>query len=383
MTINKTYSAAVKAPYTANEHLSADIFQAGVNAGLPTFEFDEKTTSFFEFWPVWLIYFPVALYWLVLSLRYRSFGLPMVVNPRIPLGGMVGESKSAILNDAGPTLKAHILPYITFNAQPTKAAEQARELVSEAQARGLVMPMVVKPDLGCRGSGVQLVHSVDQLTVYLNKSKDGQVYLLQQLAPFGAEAGVFYVRKPGEARGRIVSFTLKYRPTVRGDGFSSLRQLIEQHPRARKMARVHLASNRVLLDTVPIKGEEVALAFAGSHCRGSIFRNGAAYISTEMELVFDALLKELPGFHYGRLDVKFRDIHSFSTGKYFHIIEINGASSEQTHIWDSRTRFVDAMATLFGQYKLLFEMGSGMRSLGYAVPSVVTLIRVWLRELQR
>ncbi|WP_075185622.1 ATP-grasp domain-containing protein [Teredinibacter haidensis] len=360
---------------------SDKLIDKGVNTGLPPLSFNGKTTSFFEFWPVWLMYIPVVCYWLCLSLRFRSFGLPMVVNPNIELGGMVGESKHAIFRQGGNKLRKFVLPFIVVQPKPELQDQQAKKLLYKAGQKGIALPCVAKPDMGCRGRGVELIASEQQLGDYIARFDKNRTFLLQQLAPYAAEAGVFYVRYPNEESGKVVSLALKYRPTVVGDGEFTVNELIEQHPRAHKLAKLHCDKNREILNTIPAKGEEVALEFVASHCRGSIFRNGNEFISAELQQVIDELMKDLPNFHYGRLDIKFRDLNALQKGRDFHIVEINGASSEQAHIWDSRTGFWAAMSTLFGQYKMLFTMGNQMRSQGFKVPSAATLIKVWLREL--
>ncbi len=50
-----------------------------------------------EFWPSWLFYLPVLPWLAYLSLRYRRFTTWTAANPGIPAGGVVGESKYAIL----------------------------------------------------------------------------------------------------------------------------------------------------------------------------------------------------------------------------------------------------------------------------------------------
>ena len=54
-----------------------------------------------EFWPWWAIYPPVIASILRLGLRYRSATLFTAVNPAIPGGGIVGESKAQILRALG------------------------------------------------------------------------------------------------------------------------------------------------------------------------------------------------------------------------------------------------------------------------------------------
>ena len=353
-----------------------------VNAGLPVLENDGRAWSWFEFLPLILFYTPVTLYWIWLGLRYRSLGLPMLANPRIPLGGMVGESKSGILDSGGEYASEWILPYALCHYDSRlPLSDQVNSAIHAARAKKIVFPMVAKPDLGCRGRGVRLLHGEEDLHSYLRDFPPGRDYLLQQLAPWRAEAGIFYVRRPEEKQGRITSITLKYTPLVTGDGRRSLRQLIEANPRARRLKKVYLGKNGVCGEWVPEKGEEVPLTFAGSHCRGSIFRDGAEFHSAALEAAVDRIMQDFPDFYYGRLDVKFRDVDSLQQGENFFVIEVNGASSEATHIWDSRGSLAGVFRTLFGQYRTLYEIGHALRLRGLKPPAATQLVTTWLREL--
>ena len=50
-----------------------------------------------EFWPAWAVYAPVIPYLVYLAFRYRSLTVFALANPGIRTGGLVGESKSEIL----------------------------------------------------------------------------------------------------------------------------------------------------------------------------------------------------------------------------------------------------------------------------------------------
>ena len=352
-----------------------------VNAGLPKLDLADKPFSRFEFWPAWFFYIPVGLYWLLLAIRYRSLSLPLLANPTIDLGGMVGESKTDILDLANEQVKECILPYLTFLIDADFSAQRLLEYLGKAEQLGICFPLIAKPDLGCRGTGVRLVENIDQLNSYIQAFPVGRRLMLQKLAPYQAEAGVFYERMPHAAQGRITSITLKYRPYVRGDGKHCLRDLILADPRASRISDLYLSKNMTRLHDVPAQGEYVAIAFAGSHCRGSIFRDGRCYITPQLESALDEVLQGFEQFHYGRLDIKFKDINAFMAGKDFAIIEINGVSSEATHIWDSRSRLRDTFVTLLRQYRILFAMGDQMRASGRRPPSIWGMIRVWLHEL--
>ncbi len=202
---------------------------------------------------------------------------------------------------------------------------------------GIDLPVVAKPDLGCRGAGVKLVRSAHDLSAYLRAFPRGATLLLQRLVPFEGEAGIFYCRRPGQAKGRVVSITLKYFPYVTGDGRRTLRELILADPRAGKLSHLYLRRHTARLDQVPAAGESIRLAFAGSHSRGAIFRNGTHLVTPEMEARFDEIAQRLPEFHFGRFDVRFERFADVQQGRGFTIVEVNGAGAESTHIWDRRT----------------------------------------------
>jgi hypothetical protein len=122
------------------------------------------------------------------------------------------------------------------------------------------------------------------------------------------------------------------------------------------------------------------LAFAGSHSRGAIFRDGNQFITQQLEQKLDEVLGEFSGFHYGRLDIKFRDIQSLMTGEHFDILEINGASSEAAHIWDSDTPLSHIFSTLLKQYRLLYQIGAKHKKQGHNSPTLGSLLSAWREE---
>lgn len=353
--------------------------------GMPPLDESGAPLSFFEFWPMWAFYAPVVLYVAWLMLRYRGILLPTVANPSFPGGGFVGESKAEILQLAMRHTPQWVAPFVVID-RPAAAGAEALDLEAELaqalttlRAAGLELPVVAKPDLGCRGAGVQLVRSVDKLRRYLALFPRGARFLLQAYVPFEGEAGVFYCREPGQARGRIISITLKYFPHVYGDGRRTLRELIMADPRAGRLAHLYLQRHAARLDDVPMPGQAIRLAFAGSHSRGAIFRNGNAWVTTAMEARFDAIAKRLPEFHFGRFDIRFADFAQVQAGHAFTIVEANGAGAESTHIWDRRTTLLQAWADLMRQYRLLFQIGRANRDRGFQ-PLSLREFRRWHRR---
>jgi hypothetical protein len=351
--------------------------------GMPPFDQGGAPLSFFEFWPIWAFYPPIMLYAVWLMLRYRGTLLPTVANPSFPGGGFFGESKAEILALAMKHVPEWVAPYMHVDRPEVPghdiAAERDAALAGLAAA-GIALPVVAKPDLGCRGAGVKLVRSAADLQAYLKAFPPGARLLLQRLVPFEGEAGIFYCRRPGQAQGRIVSITLKYFPYVTGDGLRTLRQLILDDPRAGKLSHLYLKRHVARLDNVPAAGESIRLAFAGSHSRGAIFRNGTHLVTPDMEARFDAIAKRLPEFHFGRFDVRFEDFAEVQRGRGFTIVEVNGAGAESTHIWDRRTGLLEAWRDLMRQYRWLFEIGHANRARGFKPMRLGDFMRGYRRE---
>jgi hypothetical protein len=336
--------------------------------------------SMFEFWPASLFYAPVWLWMLVLSVRHLGVRLPLVANPSITAGGLVGESKTAVLGLPGPAAAAWFAPHLPFGRGHDRAGDACRRALAAVADAGLALPLVAKPDLGCRGAGVRPVRTAAELEAYLAGFPVGERLVLQELIDWEGEAGVFWVKLPGTAKGQILSITLKYFPHVLGDGRSTLEQLIRADPRAGQLAHLYLGRHSARLREVLADGEPFRLAFAGSHSRGAIFRDGTHLVTPEMEARFEAICSDIQEFWFGRFDVRFRDIADLQRGEGFRILEVNGAGAESTHIWDSRMTLRGAWGALFRQHSLLWSVGAANRARGFRPVGLAALWRGWRRE---
>jgi membrane protein DedA with SNARE-associated domain len=340
-----------------------------------------RLLSVFEFWPGFMFYVPVALYWAWQGLRHRSFALPAVANPLMEHGGLCGESKLRLFDSMGAEGRNWLAPYVSIvRGEAGEADRDLERLVDLARANGLDFPLVAKPDIGCHGAGVQVVRDAQKLRCYLEVFPPGESLLLQRLIHHEGEAGVFYVRQPGEIRGRIISLTLKFFPHVRGDGESTLERLIRADARAGRVPHLYIPRNRHRLNWVPALDEKVPLVFAGNHCKGAVFRNGFGFITPALTRRIDELAKSIPAFHFGRFDVRFASLAELQRGEGFTIVEFNGGGSEATHIWDADTTLRDAYSALFQQVRLLFEIGAVNRDNGHRPEPALQILRAWRHE---
>src|SRR6266700_2788302 len=217
-----------------------------------------------EFWPAWIFYIPVAIYYLFLSIRYRSFTLPTAANPGMQNGGFIGESKQEILKllqetDAEFVADAYLLEGWT-------TSDRLLALHRLCRNHNIAPPFILKPDVGQRGNGVRLVRSLREALDYLLEV-DAPV-ILQRYAPGPSEVGVFYFRRPGETRGRIFSITEKLFPKIVGDGVSTIKQLIRSDARASRLARTYLKRFAGRENQVLAAGEVLKLVESGNHAQG-------------------------------------------------------------------------------------------------------------------
>lgn len=351
-----------------------------VPPGMPPLELAGRSTSFFEFWPTWLVYIPVAIQWLLLALRYRSLSLPLIANPAVPLSGMVGVAKSAVFDAAGETARQWILPWMLYQVTDDSLAIQKDQLLRQMKTEGFSLPIVGKPNIGCRGAGVKLLADEAAVENYIGEFPRGGVIQFQKLSQWEAEAGVFYVKHPDADAGEVTSLTLKYTPYVVGDGHSTLGELVASDPRAGELLHLYAERHAHVWDTVLANKEPYRLVFSASHCRGAVFRDAKEMINTKLSQSLDKIFADIPGFHYGRLDVKFKDPESLQAGTDFEIIEINGASSESINIWDRNAKFGEAIKTLLQQYGTLFTLGEKNRQLGHKPPGIMALLKAWRLE---
>ena len=114
-----------------------------------------KRWSHWEFWPPWLFYLPLLPSLFLLTVRYRSALVVTAVNPGITRHGrFIVNRKSKKL----AALPARAVPCFVLLRAAVGLAERLAQARAFAVAQGL--PLVLKPDLGGRGSGVWIVRSL-------------------------------------------------------------------------------------------------------------------------------------------------------------------------------------------------------------------------------
>jgi len=318
-----------------------------------------------EYWPFNLIYFPIYLYWLFLSVKARSLFFFRAANPGIETGGMIGESKITILDMVPSDYK----PPTIFLINGT-TTEQVIKLM---KINKLSYPIILKPDIGERGWKVEKIENRQSLNQYLEKNRIN--LLLQDYVDLPIELAVMYYRFPGEKKGKVISLAIKEFLCVTGDGNSSVLDLIKAKPRAFLQMPVLKEKYPDLMPQIPDKNEEIELVSIGNHCRGTKFLNGNHLIDDGLTKAFDRISDQLTEVYFCRFDIKCNSIAELKEGKQIRIMEINGVGSEPAHIYDPHYTLIQAYGDLFHQWKMMYRISKINRKKGASYMSLREAIK--------
>jgi len=229
-----------------------------------------------------------------------------------------------------------------------------KDILQTIQESGIKYPFIAKPDVGLRGSAVKKIHNSDELELYNRKANFD--YLVQDLIPFENEVGIFYVRYPNDKMGRITGIVSKEFLIITGDGVSTSEELIKRNPRYELQLKVLKKEyGNTLLNVLP-KGEQLNLVPYGNHARGAKFIDGSQWISPKLTETINEMCLQIPGFYFGRLDIMYKNWEDLENGLNFSIVELNGAASEPTHIYDPKHSLFFAWGELAKHIRYMYEI---------------------------
>lgn len=341
-----------------------------------------RRTLSFEFWPATVVYLPVVLASIAHSIRHRGIMLPSCCNPGVSgHGGIIGESKHQILQGLAHA-ESSLLPAVLIPRMPdaTGRAEAALGHIASDPSLG-GFPVILKPDNGFRGFALKLARTPDDVRAYFATMHDPAIVQRYHAGP--QECGILWARYPDGPRdgrtGFIYAITVKDFPTLTGNGRDSLETLMYRHPRFRLQADVFLSRHADAASSVPRAGERIALAVAGNHCQGTLFRDGAHLITPQLEDAIDRIARGFPdpegdGLDIGRFDVRYSSSERFARGEDLAIVELNGSTGEPTNIYDPKRSTIWAYRVLLGHVRLLHELGAMRRDQGVRPASLAHII---------
>lgn len=299
-----------------------------------------------EYWNSTLVYLPLYPYWLWLSIRARSFFFLTAANPSIRNGGFIMESKK----DVYKLLPQGLYPATCYCNQGI-GINEVLELMNEIC---ITFPVIAKPDYGERGIGVKKINSLQELQTYLSIMP--VPFLVQEYIEWENEIGLFYCRMPDEKSGFISGIVNKEPVVIIGDGIHTVAQLVKQNARYLLQWKQIYKLHKERLYDIPVNGERVVLVPYGNHSRGSKFTDVSDRITTQLTATIDNICRNIDGFYFGRLDIKFNSWEDFQAGKNYSIIELNGSGSEPTHIYDPSHSILFAWNEIVRHWNILFRI---------------------------
>jgi hypothetical protein len=279
-----------------------------------------------EYWPFAVVYTPVYFYWIFLGLRNKSFFFFNAANPTIKNGGFLMESKKEIYDLLPP---AYYPRTLLFNTN-----ENAANVLEQIKENNFSYPLIGKPDIGMQGIAVKKLEHERDVMAYASSCKIN--FLIQEFIPLENEVGIFYYRYPGEAKGHISGIVGKEFLTVTGDGVASIEALLQRDSRFILQIPFLKKNSGILLQQVLARGEIKLLVPYGNHARGAKFIDISNRINKKLETTIDNICRQVNGFYFGRMDLRYNTWEELEQGKNISIIELNGAGSEPTHMYDPK-----------------------------------------------
>jgi hypothetical protein len=297
-----------------------------------------------EFWPTALVYFPILVCYPYWAIRTGSLFFFQAVNPRLRMGGLYGASKQEALEFLSAEDKPKTILFHTNNK-----FDGVEHRFLDA---GINYPIIIKPDLGERGKGIEKIDCASRLRPAVESQTSD--YLVQEYLDMPFEAGVFYIRHPTEAKGKVTSIVVKGFLEIEGDGTSSIKVLAAKNKRAVLIwSKLKMCLSKP--ETyVPALGEKIVLEHIGNHSRGTAFNDGNHLINQSLTDWAESVAIQIPEFYYGRFDVRAASEEDFLAGRTIKVMEVNGANAEPAHIYQEGASLSKGMKTLLQYWHTLY-----------------------------
>lgn len=235
-----------------------------------------------------------------------------------------------------------------------KGGSKPEEVIDRIYRNHLSYPMVGKPDIGMQGIGVKKLDNEMELVEYVLHAKVD--FLVQEFVPFENEVGLFYYRYPNESKGHISGIVSKEFLTVTGDGISTITELLRRDKRYILQMPVLKKTYGDRIKTILARDEEFILVPYGNHVRGAKFVDASHLIDEKLTNSIDAVCRQIDGFYFGRMDIRYNTWEELREGKNFSIIELNGAGSEPTHIYDPKHTIFFAWKEIIRHLNILWKI---------------------------
>ena len=309
-----------------------------------------------EYWNANIFFIPLAFYLVYLAIKARSAFFFSAANPAIPTGGLIGESKEDI--------SKLIPPQYRPKTAVLEQGDTLREIHQKMGNARLDFPLVIKPIVGCRGLLVKKVLSIAEILRHLEEYNTN--FLLEEYIDYPIEGAVLYWKNPETGKSDIQSVTLKAFLSVKGDGKTSIKDLLMQNPRGVLQVKRLEKQKPDLMASIPKYNEHITVEPIGNHCRGTQFLNYNHLVNQKMVQAYDQIQENLPGCYVFRLDVKAPSIDDLQAGRNLKILEINGVGADPAHIFDPQTPLIEMFHAYIRLWQKIYEVSKVLHRQGIA-----------------
>ena len=269
-------------------------------------------------------------------------------------GGIVEESKWDMYLKSPQHLMPKTAVFPDYNS--------SKELQDFLMENGFEFPLIVKPDRGMRGKGIEKIRDFEQL---LKLERDQKfTYLIQEFMEFDCEIGLFIFKNPKTGQWEVSSIMERGFPKVTGNGKDTLEKLVRKNSRTFLQLKRWKSEQKFDFEKVLPEGEELILDHIGNHRLGTKFIDGQHYIDADLTKAMAAICEQIEGLEYGRLDVAFNSWEELKELKNFTVIEINGANAEPAHIYDPKHSIFFAWRCLFYHFRMQYLIAKNAEKRG-------------------
>jgi hypothetical protein len=307
-----------------------------------------------EYWNANIFFIPLAFYMVYLAIKARAIFFFSAANPAIPTGGLIGESKEDINKLIPPQYRPK-----TTTLKQGDAIWNIRQKMNRAQ---LEFPAIIKPVVGCRGMMVKKVESVTDILAHLHEYDTN--FLLEEFVDYPVEGAILYWKNPETGESDVQSVTLKAFLSVKGDGKSSVKELLMQNPRGVLQVERLQKEKPDLMASIPQYNEHITVEPIGNHCRGTKFLNYNYLINANMVQAYDKIQEDLEGCYVYRLDIKAPSVSDLQAGKNIKILEINGVGADPAHIFAPNTPIMEMFHAYIRLWEKIYEVATALHRQG-------------------
>ncbi len=269
---------------------------------------------------------PIYVQIIYLCLQYKK--KPTIlwqVNPSFPYGWIIC-SKSVIFQKFLQKKENNIFFSKTFLIENKYSTKEKKQQINHfIQQEKIQYPIILKPDNGVGGIGIKFIEDKNKLKNSLHDIKKN--YVLQEYISRENELSIFFIKDTDKKTGKIWSITK--RSTIKNNKDPEL-----------------------------IIPERKVICHDKSHL-----------ITKEINNLFNEITN-IPGFYFGRFDIRTKDIETFlTTWKDFKILEVNvWAHSIAVQAFDKRYNRREKYNIFFNQMKMAFAIANTNAKLPSAYP---------------